>query len=88
VIDDFDVAVDTIWLDNAIFTVLATGALSSGAFVANASGPVTQADDRITYETDTGYLRYDSDGSGAAAAIHFATLDAGLSLTAADIFVV
>ena len=45
------------------------------------------ASDRIIHETDTGKLFYDGDGFGTAAAVRFATLSAGLLLTAADFYV-
>ncbi|WP_442577697.1 hypothetical protein ACSBOB_19230 [Mesorhizobium sp. ASY16-5R] len=52
-------------------------------------GAAGDSNDRIIYETDTGELCYDADGNGgAAAAIHFATLSAGLSLTHADFVVI
>jgi Ca2+-binding RTX toxin-like protein len=86
---DFSVADDTIRLENAIFTVLTTtGTLASAAFRANATGLAGDSSDRIIYETDTGKLFYDADGTGATAGIHFATLTTGLALTNADFSVV
>jgi Ca2+-binding RTX toxin-like protein len=87
-INDFDVPADTIQLENAVFTGLAAGTLSAAAFVKNTSGNAADASDRIIYESDTGKLFFDSDGTGAAAKVHFATLGTGLGLTAADFFVV
>ncbi len=87
-IADYNVAADTIRLDDAIFTTLALGTLAASAFVANASGAATTAAHRIIYETDTGILRYDADGSTGSAGIQFATLAAGLALTNADFLVV
>lgn len=87
-ITDFNVADDTIQLENAIFTTLGAGSLAASAFVANASGQATHATDRIIYETDTGNLYYDADGNGFGAAVQFATLASGLALTAADFFVI
>ena len=85
---DFAVVDDTIYLENAIFTALGAGALAAAAFAANATGLAGDASDRIIYETDTGKLFYDANGSGAGiAGVHFATLTAGLALTAADFFV-
>jgi Ca2+-binding RTX toxin-like protein len=86
---DFNVADDTIHLDNAIFTRLADGDLAASRFVANNSGRAADTSDRIIYEKDTGKLFYDRDGSGSKfAKVHFATLDDGLSLTHNDFFVV
>ena len=83
---DFDPIADTIRLDDAIFGGLSLGSLSLGAF---ALGPIAaQADDRIIYDPTSGKLYFDADGIGGMAQVHFATLNAGLSLTAADFFVV
>jgi serralysin len=88
-ITDFSVADDTIRLDDAIFANIAsTGVLTAAQFAANASGTAQDASDRIIYETDTGKLFYDENGSAAGGAVQFATLDAGLALTNADFFIV
>ncbi|MDZ4134386.1 MAG: calcium-binding protein [Paracoccaceae bacterium] len=86
-ITDFSVVDDTIRLENAIFTGLANGVLSAGAFVANATGLAADALDRIIYETDTGFLFFDADGTGAGARVQFATLTANIALTNADFVV-
>jgi Ca2+-binding RTX toxin-like protein len=86
-ITDFNVAADTIRLENAIFTGLANGALDDFFFVSNTSGNAEFAFDRIIYETDTGKLFFDRDGTGGAAKVQFATLATGLALTSADFFV-
>ncbi len=86
-ITDFNVLADTIRLENAIFIGLAGGTLAASAFALNTSGNATDASDRIIYESDTGNLYFDRDGTGAAARVHFATLDTGLALTNADFFV-
>lgn len=91
-IADFTNAVgnnDRIHLDNAIFTQLGgNGALNADFFAANAGGTAVDANDYIIYETDTGRLLYDADGSGAGAAIQFATLVSTPTLTIGDLFVV
>ena len=86
-ITDFSVVDDTIRFENAVFTGLKDGVLSADAFAANLTGFADDASDRIIYETDTGRLYFDPDGSGAGARILFATLAAGLALTNADFFV-
>ncbi len=87
-IRDFCVAEDLILLDNLIFTELGDdGALSFGAFHGSAMGESRDADDRIIYNTETGALSYDADGSGELDAIEFAQLGMNLSLSA-DNFVI
>jgi hypothetical protein len=45
-------------------------------------------EDRLVYETDTGKLFYDANGSGKGKSVLVAQLDAGLELGAGDFFVV
>ncbi len=86
-ITDFRVVDDTIHLENAVFTGLRGGALAASAFVKNTSGNAADRSDRVIYESDTGKLFFDRDGTGSAAKVHVATLDKNLSLTHADFFV-
>ncbi|WP_311270532.1 calcium-binding protein [Sphingobium sp. WCS2017Hpa-17] len=79
---------DVIELDDAVFRGLSTGALGAGAFVANASGTATTADQRIVYDTDSGQLFFDADGSGAGGAVLFAVLNGHPVISAADFVVV
>jgi len=88
VIADFVAADDTIELENAFFVGIATGPLVATAFVANATGLATTAAHRIVYETDTGFLSYDSNGSAAGGQTRFATLTGAPAITAADFNVV
>ena len=46
------------------------------------------ADDRIIYDENSGALFYDADGSGAGAAVQFASLRHHPAITAADFLVV
>ncbi len=85
-ITDFSVPDDTIQLDRTVFTALAAGVLGAGAFVIGAAA--VDAFDRIIYNSATGALLYDTDGTGGNTAIQFATLSTGLALTNADFFVV
>ncbi|MEQ1955812.1 calcium-binding protein [Mesorhizobium sp. CN2-181] len=88
-ITDFQPVDDTIRLENAVFKALtATGTLAASAFRANTTGLAGDTTDRIIFETDTGNLFYDADGTGTAARVQFAVLDAGLKLTAADFVVI
>jgi Ca2+-binding RTX toxin-like protein len=90
-ITDFVVADDTIQLENAVFTALtATGTLAAGRLRAGA-GITTAADanDYLIYNSSTGALYYDADGSGAASApVQFAVIGTGLALTASDFFII
>ncbi|WP_161951925.1 M10 family metallopeptidase C-terminal domain-containing protein, partial [Sinorhizobium americanum] len=88
-ITDFNVANDTIRLENAVFTaIVGTGALTAAQFVNNTTGLAADSNDRIIYESDTGKLFYDSNGNAAGGSVHFATIGTNLGITAADFFVV
>jgi Ca2+-binding RTX toxin-like protein len=86
---DFSAAADTVQLDNAVFTVLTTtGALAASAFKDIATG-AKDSSDRIIYNSDTGALYYDRDGSGGAYGnIKFAVVATHAHLTAADFVVI
>jgi Ca2+-binding RTX toxin-like protein len=85
-ITDFSVADDTIRLDDAIFTAAgAVGTLAAAAFTIGAAA--TTAAHRIVYNSATGALTYDSNGSAAGGATQFAVLDTGLALTNADFLI-
>jgi len=76
----FSVADDHIQLAQSVFTAAgAPGTLDPTAFVIGAAA--LDASDRIIYNNGTGALSYDSDGTGANAAVQFATLNPGLALT-------
>ena len=84
---DFEVGVDQVALDNAIFSELALGALDPNAFRIGTAAE--DADDRIIYDQTTGAVYYDADGNGGGAAVQFATLPTGLAnLSAGDFIVV
>jgi Ca2+-binding RTX toxin-like protein len=87
-ITDFIVGVDTIVLDNAVFTAFkADGAVAADRFFVVGTA-VQDANDNIVYDRNAGNLFYDSDGAGGAAPIRFATVTPGLNLSAADFFIV
>jgi Ca2+-binding RTX toxin-like protein len=79
---DFNPADDSIWLRVTTFTGLASGTLAAAAFRLGTSA--ADADDRIVYDAATGRIWFDSDGTGAAPRILFATVDPGTALTHAD----
>jgi serralysin len=86
VITDFVVADDTIRLEDSVFAAFATGPLAAERFVVGTTAQ--DASDNVIYNDVTGALLYDSDGNGAAAAVQFAQLGAGLALTNLDFLVV
>jgi Ca2+-binding RTX toxin-like protein len=93
-ITDFDTRYDYIYLDNAIFTKLGAGSLSSpdrissSWFEAGSSPKADDSNDYIIYNKTTGVISYDADGNGSGAAIPFAQLAPGTVISYADFFVV
>jgi hypothetical protein len=85
VILDFNVADDTIRLNDSAFTKLKYGKLSASSFVVGTKA--LDSNDRIIYDSKTGDLSYDADGSGSMAAIKFAEIENRAKLTAADFLV-
>ena len=70
-----------------MFAAIPLGVLAAGRCVTGTAA--VDATDRIIYDSVTGKLFYDADGSGGAAAqVQFALLDSGLGLTAADFVIV
>lgn len=90
-ITDFDTDDDTIVLSTWVFKELipALGGLSDDQFHA-AAGATGGADefDRIIYDTTTGSLYYDADGSGSKDAVRFAVVDGSPTLTTEDFVIV
>ena len=85
-VTDFSVVNDTFRLENAIFTGLAAGALNADAF--HTGAVAADAEDRIVYNSATGALSFDSNGSAGGGMTQFAAITAGLALTNADFLVV
>ncbi len=86
-ITDFSPADDVMRLVGAAFPSLATsGVLPKAMFRLGAAA--ADSTDRLLYDPATGAVRYDADGTGAAAAVRFATLPAGLAVTNADFTVI
>jgi Ca2+-binding RTX toxin-like protein len=69
-----------------VFTGLALGALSANAF--HTGSAAADADDRIIYDSTTGHLFFDVDGTGPGAQIQFASLSNNLALTYSDFQVI
>jgi serralysin len=86
-ITDFDPLDDTIHLDNAVFKKLGkSGKLNAKFFVKGMKAK--DNNDYLIYNTKTGVLSYDVDGSGIKHAVEFARLTKGLKLLPADFFIV
>jgi serralysin len=86
---DFNAVNDRLELDNSVFTKLTTpDALSASNFRASSTGNAADSNDFVLYDTDSGELFYDADGSGAGAKVAVATLSGQPALTSADIFVI
>jgi VCBS repeat-containing protein len=76
-ITDFVSGTDKIYLENTgggLFNALPIGVLAPGALDIVGTGPAANANTRISYDPTTGALSYDSDGTGGAPAVQFATL--------------
>ena len=86
-ISDFQTGFDRIHLDNTFFQGISNGNMSATSYAANLTGLAGDGSDRVIYETDTGRLFFDADGTGAGASIHFATLRTNLALTIMDFFI-
>ncbi len=87
VIADYNVANDTIQLENSVFTALTTpGTLAAGQF--RVGTRAVDANDHIIYNSTTGALIYDANGNGAGGAVQIAIIGTGLALTNADIVVI
>lgn len=91
-VTDFASGSDRLLLENFVMPALgATGNFAAGdvRFFAGAGANAGHdADDRVVYNTSTGQLYYDDDGSGAHAAQLVATLQAGAVVAATDISVI
>jgi Ca2+-binding RTX toxin-like protein len=86
-ITDFVVVDDTIQLENAVFTKLgAVGTLNSTKFIIGTSA--LDNNDCLIYDSTSGVLWYDANGSLAGGAVQIAVLGTGLVLTNADFVVI
>lgn len=86
-VTDYNVANDTIQLENAIFTKLTTtGTLAAAQFRIGAQA--ADSNDFIVYNNITGALSYDANGNGVGAMVTIAMIGVGLNMTNADIVVI
>ncbi|MEQ9449060.1 MAG: hypothetical protein RLN70_09170, partial [Rhodospirillaceae bacterium] len=84
-IENYSIANDWISLDDRVFDAMGSS-LSSSEFRIGSSAQ--DGNDYIIYNASTGALYYDEDGVGGSAQVHFATLSAGLALTASEFDIV
>lgn len=76
-------------IQNAIFTKLGyTGTIQAGNLVRDTTGVAHDANDYLIYETDTGKLFYDSNGSAAGGSTLIATFTNRPALTASDFYII
>lgn len=87
-IGDFNSVDDRFLLESAVFTAFTgTGSIDAATFRASASGTAADGNDHVLYDTDSGRLFYDADGSGAGARVLFAVVTTGTTIIASDFWV-
>lgn len=85
-ITDFTLGVDHIALDHTGFGL--PSALTDGLnFIAGPGATATQAGASVLYDTSTGILSFDADGTRSGAAVTLATLTNHAALTLADVLI-
>jgi Ca2+-binding RTX toxin-like protein len=88
-ITDFNAEQDNILLSQWVFSNIWAGDLQEEQFHAAVGANEGQdGDDRIIYDTASGSLYYDADGSGSGDAVRFAIVSGAPSLTAEDFVIV
>ncbi len=92
-ITDFVVTDDTIVVSKSGFgdglsTNMVNTSITAAQFQLGASDAASSAGTRFIYNSSTGALFYDSDGTGTNAGQQLATLNTGLSMTNTNIFVI
>jgi Ca2+-binding RTX toxin-like protein len=88
---DFSTKYDSIQLENKIFTKLGRDSSKGVKFKSDmfVKGKAAQdREDRIIYDSKTGALYYDQDGTGSKAQVKITTLNKNLKLTHSDFFVI
>ena len=84
-VDGFNALDDVFRLDGSVFAGLQAGPLARAYFVAGTHA--LDDSDHIIYDRTTGTLLFDLDGAGGVAAVQFAAIDPGTSITADDFIV-
>jgi len=91
-ITDFNVADDTVYLDNAVFTKLGSGSMSSPKKISSGYFEINdragESNDFLLYNKNTGQLLYDADANKSGAPVEIAKLAAGLNLTSYDFYII
>ena len=88
-ITDFATGIDRIELDDASFRKFIGDFDLSDNFVSGGTGvKALDSNDHLIFNTDTGVLFYDPDGSGKGAMIQFATLTGVSNLSYTDFWIV
>ncbi|WP_426960154.1 beta strand repeat-containing protein [Muricoccus radiodurans] len=85
VVSDFVSGTDRLWVTANGAGGLPPGVLAAEQFVANGTGLAGDADDHLIYNTVTGQLFFDADGTGSDARIQIATLTGAPTLVASDL---
>jgi murein DD-endopeptidase MepM/ murein hydrolase activator NlpD len=88
VILDFSAADDAFQFKGLYFAGLPVGTLAASRFRAQASNIAGDADDRFLFRAGDTTLWFDADGTGAVAPLLIADLQAGASVSHADILIV
>ena len=86
-ITDFVPGVDKLQVVGAGFGSLAVGALSAGNFVSGAAPVANSAVAQFLYNTASGLLSFDADGTGSGVAVNLVTLVGQPALSAAGFMV-
>jgi serralysin len=88
-ITDFEIGVDTIGFNNRVFKAVGRdGVLSDIAFTINTTGDAEDRKDRLIYDSASGELFYDANGSKKGGSVLVATLDDALALDASHFLVI
>ncbi len=79
---------DVLHFKSAGFGGLAAGKLKAANYWASTTGVAHDATDRFIYDTDNFVLYYDSDGTGAKAAVEMMKFETSVALTLSDLLIV
>ena len=86
-ITDFEVGIDSIHLNREIFKKVGNAGELKGKFF-DTGKKADSGKDRVLYQENKGWLRYDKDGKGGADAVKFAKIGKNLDLSEDDFLVI